>query len=218
MPRRRACAAALALIVLALGAPVAAAPRWIAARAYEYGGNHLGDEPGNRPIAWVWRSENDLEACRRGILARSAARGETGRDLFAPPACGRGRIGRVEHRQAVDLMEADAACGRMATIDFTPDQRDRLVHVSGCLPRELLSESPPPPPVPGSWVLCIDIGQAGGPGMAPVQRIASYPSWRECEIVRKLAQKDLLKEGDPEALEAARFVAGGACLPEEMVE
>ena len=188
--------------------------RYVVARSYAYGGGSGGDDPDWRSVTWLWRSAADREACLRSVFADPAARRS---DPLGTAACEHARLVAIEHRSAVELLTPDPACGRLATIAFTPPDRDRLARVTGCIVPDRL-EARPARLTPGEWLFVVDVHELAGEEQPRLHRIGGYGTWTDCEQIRLTVRDDLTREADGEALDGAMLAARGACVPQELLE
>lgn len=192
-PPRGLAAAVATILVVAATAPAAAATAWLAGRRYDVD----PPTPGATyppPMVTVWRSA----AARTACTERS-------------DACSAGRLTQLVHGTDVDLRPPAKACGDLVTIAVEGGD--------GCVSRSNVVSAPPLPAGRGSWVMIVDVGRAGAQeGLAPIQRVASYPTRADCEAYRGWVERELDDQGDREAREGARLVRHGRCVPDDLLD
>jgi hypothetical protein len=155
-----------------------------------------------------------VEACLRSVFADPAARRS---DPLGTAACDHARLAPIEHRSAVELLTPDPACGRLATIAFTPPDRDRLARVTGCIVPDRL-EARPARLTPGEWLFVVDVHELAGEKQPRLHRIGGYGTWTDCEQIRLTGPRRPDEGGRRRGARRAMLAATGACLPEELLE
>lgn len=143
----------------------------------------------------MWRSAADREACRQSAFTDPNVRRS---DPPGTAACEYARLAPALHRSPADVMPSDPACGPSTTITYVPPDRGRLARLTGCIGAAQLDAHAPTRLEHGAWIFVVDVRELAGEPTPNLRRIGGYPTWSECERVRRVVRDDLAQQSDTE--------------------